>query len=138
MIRRPPRSTRTDTLFPYTTLFRSLRIADIPKFNQLWFPIAELLSGLHCEHPSAEAVGQEILLPNPLCALVRVASSCPLPQTLPNLHPDALESAACHDVPMVVRPTLNHRVERLHQRSEERRVGEEWGRTVRRWWGQDT
>src|SRR3546814_1772531 len=32
MIRRPPRSTRTDTLFPYTTLFRSiplLRIAGI-------------------------------------------------------------------------------------------------------------
>src|SRR3546814_1751746 len=30
MIRRPPRSTRTDTLFPYTTLFRShhLRRAD--------------------------------------------------------------------------------------------------------------
>src|SRR3546814_1585433 len=25
MIRRPPRSTRTDTLLPYTTLFRSLR-----------------------------------------------------------------------------------------------------------------
>src|SRR3546814_7924919 len=25
MIRRPPRSTRTDTLFPYTTLFRSLK-----------------------------------------------------------------------------------------------------------------
>src|SRR3546814_6671510 len=25
MIRRPPRSTRTDTLFPYTTLFRSYR-----------------------------------------------------------------------------------------------------------------
>src|SRR3546814_2396627 len=27
MIRRPPRSTRTDTLFPYTTLFRSHRQA---------------------------------------------------------------------------------------------------------------
>src|SRR3546814_9594766 len=28
MIRRPPRSTRTDTLFPYTTLFRSeMRVA---------------------------------------------------------------------------------------------------------------
>src|SRR3546814_9563242 len=26
MIRRPPRSTRTDTLFPYTTLFRSVRV----------------------------------------------------------------------------------------------------------------
>src|SRR3546814_17762664 len=28
MIRRPPRSTRTDTLFPYTTLFRSLKPGD--------------------------------------------------------------------------------------------------------------
>src|SRR3546814_19915168 len=28
MIRRPPRSTRTDTLFPYTTLFRSPRIPE--------------------------------------------------------------------------------------------------------------
>src|SRR3546814_2912210 len=27
MIRLPPRSTRTDTLFPYTTLFRSVRAA---------------------------------------------------------------------------------------------------------------
>src|SRR3546814_8198887 len=26
MIRRPPRSTRTDTLFPYTTLFRSVQV----------------------------------------------------------------------------------------------------------------
>src|SRR3546814_6753114 len=44
MIRRPPRSTRTDTLFPYTTLFRSshetypsrtwqARISDIPVRN---------------------------------------------------------------------------------------------------------
>src|SRR3546814_13930665 len=29
MMRRPPRSTRTDTLFPYTTLFRSVRAADV-------------------------------------------------------------------------------------------------------------
>src|SRR3546814_14642002 len=29
MIRRPPRSTRTDTLFPYTTLFRSCAAAHI-------------------------------------------------------------------------------------------------------------
>src|SRR3546814_9054814 len=29
MIRRPPRSTRTDTLFPYTTLFRSI-VAQVP------------------------------------------------------------------------------------------------------------
>src|SRR3546814_7463564 len=30
MIRRPPRSTRTDTLFPYTTLFRSVAIDQWP------------------------------------------------------------------------------------------------------------
>src|SRR3546814_2652130 len=34
MIRRPPRSTRTDTLFPYTTLFRSDRAL---KFRHLLF-----------------------------------------------------------------------------------------------------
>src|SRR3546814_10941717 len=37
MIRRPPRSTRTDTLFPYTTLFRSMdqssRIAELDRFK---------------------------------------------------------------------------------------------------------
>src|SRR3546814_5845742 len=30
MIRRPPRSTRTDTLFPYTTLFRSIGSLTLP------------------------------------------------------------------------------------------------------------
>src|SRR3546814_15240985 len=32
MIRRPPRSKRTDTLFPYTTLFRS--VESLPRFRQ--------------------------------------------------------------------------------------------------------
>src|SRR3546814_13492308 len=31
MIRRPPRSTRTDTLFPYTTLFRSRARCEAPE-----------------------------------------------------------------------------------------------------------
>src|SRR3546814_2108736 len=36
MIRRPPRSTRTDTLFPYTTLFRSLcKIKGVDIFEQM-------------------------------------------------------------------------------------------------------
>src|SRR3546814_16194194 len=39
MIRRPPRSTRTDTLFPYTTLFRSELVLDI-------FPLARLVADL--------------------------------------------------------------------------------------------
>src|SRR3546814_629419 len=33
MIRRPPRSTRTDTLFPYTTLFRSMLTAERSALN---------------------------------------------------------------------------------------------------------
>src|SRR3546814_2873355 len=33
MIRRPPRSTRTDTLFPYTTLFRSATPASAARFR---------------------------------------------------------------------------------------------------------
>src|SRR3546814_11052657 len=35
MIRRPPRSTRTDTLFPYTTLFRSFPVGEVIKGGRL-------------------------------------------------------------------------------------------------------
>src|SRR3546814_19020230 len=47
MIRRPPRSTRTDTLFPYTTLFRSwgegevclmIQIRNSPALDAFWMP----------------------------------------------------------------------------------------------------
>src|SRR3546814_14506082 len=34
MIRRPPRSTRTDTLFPYTTLFRSQACVFVGEFHR--------------------------------------------------------------------------------------------------------
>src|SRR3546814_7168112 len=39
MIRRPPRSTRTDTLFPYTTLFRSVPQLGAPLPGDLGGPI---------------------------------------------------------------------------------------------------
>src|SRR3546814_9982382 len=42
MIRRPPRSTRTDTLFPYTTLFRSdssSRLLEFGGGGALRFPV---------------------------------------------------------------------------------------------------
>src|SRR3546814_20886961 len=42
MIRRPPRSTRTDTLFPYPTLFRSLGIAVVEQRRHLF---------VQAEHP---------------------------------------------------------------------------------------
>src|SRR3546814_13838258 len=52
MIRRPPRSTRTDTLFPYTTLFRSgvLRLVD----QQVIEATVELE-----QHPGDAAVARE-------------------------------------------------------------------------------
>src|SRR3546814_5626865 len=40
MIRRPPRSTRTDTLFPYTTLFRS------PRLRRYMVLVLQCLGGL--------------------------------------------------------------------------------------------
>src|SRR3546814_1258019 len=49
MIRRPPRSTRTDTLFPYTTLFRSQDGQAL-----LYRQAAEQLA-LHRLHPSDSA-----------------------------------------------------------------------------------
>src|SRR3546814_4784359 len=44
MIRRPPRSTRTDTLFPYTTLFRSLgtRAVDLSAVKRLADQLARI------------------------------------------------------------------------------------------------
>src|SRR3546814_17830337 len=52
MIRRPPRSTRTDTLFPYTTLFRSdleqLILVGLKQFvaRQVVEDFAQILSGV--------------------------------------------------------------------------------------------
>src|SRR3546814_6100176 len=45
MIRRPPRSTRTDTLFPYTTLFRSVVVASILVCLVTWFVIEKTRLG---------------------------------------------------------------------------------------------
>src|SRR3546814_19567310 len=51
MIRRPPRSTRTDTLFPYTTLFRSENVTDRlaleRSYNTLTAVQRETLNNLH-------------------------------------------------------------------------------------------
>src|SRR3546814_8467189 len=46
MIRRPPRSTRTDTLFPYTTLFRSWSAA--PDRRSIWRHGPTVVRGACC------------------------------------------------------------------------------------------
>src|SRR3546814_1954828 len=50
MIRRPPRSTRTDTLFPYTTLFRSRLAVEMQDVTQ-W--LDEALNRWHLMRPEA-------------------------------------------------------------------------------------
>src|SRR3546814_5954202 len=62
MIRRPPRSTRTDTLFPYTTLFRShrARVACRVEHSRLW------LAGAVPEWPARDVhVGRTGAAPRP-------------------------------------------------------------------------
>src|SRR3546814_5340039 len=51
MIRRPPRSTRTDTLFPYTTLFRSPDT--LPGYAATFSPDGSELAYLSLERPVA-------------------------------------------------------------------------------------
>src|SRR3546814_13683629 len=55
MIRRPPRSTRTDTLFPYTTLFRSAPAIcnrDIIVYCQTYWSEPMEITGRSVEHTS--------------------------------------------------------------------------------------
>src|SRR3546814_14309395 len=55
MIRRPPRSTRTDTLFPYTTLFRS-RSEEKERVLHSATTIPETITAQHEPEPGATAV----------------------------------------------------------------------------------
>src|SRR3546814_5005177 len=57
MIRRPPRSTRTDTLFPYTTLFRSAGQAEHEQqfaVKPALVPIAAVEGEHQPEHPDED------------------------------------------------------------------------------------
>src|SRR3546814_13981465 len=58
MIRRPPRSTRTDTLFPYTTLFRS---------GRLQRQVHEMLAVLAADGGDGGLGGQRVARPYLVC-----------------------------------------------------------------------
>src|SRR3546814_13699563 len=57
MVRRPPRSTRTDTLFPYTTLFRSAGQLAATSTGALDLGITDV-SGDLVAHSNGGAIGQ--------------------------------------------------------------------------------
>src|SRR3546814_11272573 len=114
MIRRPPRSTRTDTLFPYTTLFRSDRYLSSE---------AEIEAAL-----STMMESRDILFRDNVAISGHRASSRPLLSGLA----EAIGMCA----------NLDERFEKLcsqldkSDRSEERRVGKECVSTGRTLWAQ--
>src|SRR3546814_20732553 len=112
MIRRPPRSTRTDTLFPYTTLFRAIGVVLDP---QALASAAELAKGL-AQLGGGVGVGAvdpdaDVLHHRGLPRLAQVG-----------------RAGQQHEPPVAAE------VEALEERSAERRVGKGCGRKCRSWW----
>src|SRR3546814_11683540 len=109
MIRRPPRSTRTDTLFPYTTLFRSYWGCPIPV--------------IHCAACGPQPVPVDAL---PVALPEDVAFDRP---GNPLVHHPTWKHTTC--------PKCGGAGQRdTDTRSEERRVGKECVSTCRSLWSQ--
>src|SRR3546814_14267849 len=108
MIRRPPRSTRTDTLFPYTTLFRSERLKNALRAGRRLAIVGGGYIGLEVA-ASARALEAEVtVIERDLRLLARVA---------------------CPEL-----STFFHEYHAKQGGSEERRVGKECVSTCRSRW----
>src|SRR3546814_11062152 len=112
MIRRPPRSTRTDTLFPYTTLFRSGQNA-VRRYSAIGD------EGLHAARSGSGKAARGPLVERWHCG--------PWPRSR---YRDAGQRI-CAGCPGSIG---RWRDGRAAKRSEERRVGKEWVSTCRYWW----
>src|SRR3546814_11048747 len=112
MIRRPPRSTRTDTLFPYTTLCRSVRRR---KEHRLIEKMLARLPGGARDLPEVKAVERMV--------------DCKALNVVQLIHePPGWQTGARHSE--FSRSTM----EANWARTEEGCVGNEVVRTVRSWW----
>src|SRR3546814_12164291 len=107
MIRRPPRSTRTDTLFPYTTLFRSDRL---------------LVDTLTAASNAQRGKAPETRL------LFRVVFRLLAAKVLQDRHHPYAQGWDAADLASILRAIESY------YRSEERRVGKECVRTCRSGW----
>src|SRR3546814_9709807 len=87
MIRRPPRSTRTDTLFPYTTLFRSVGLAWAHIFAHILVP--ELMAVARTRVPAHQAHHGEDDAGNAVHDFLRRGVIGPISRTGGGEHPEA-------------------------------------------------
>src|SRR3546814_19381909 len=132
MIRRPPRSTRTDTLFPYTTLFRSPLRDEQEVFSAVSGTLGDRIRAI----PDGET-GERTNWINWQKSVIDQAPMLEKRQhvegygavqvDLYSRKPDAESDA--------VFPPLGYESAELKSyRSEERRVGKEWVRSFRSRW----
>src|SRR3546814_16154937 len=121
MIRRPPRSTRTDTLFPYTTLFRSIRnvycvsITGLVRLRPEGTGNADLRSG------EIEILCREIEILNPSVTPPFQLDDDNLSET----------TRLTHRVLDLRRPQMQNNLMLRYRDSEERSVGKEVDGTCR-------
>src|SRR3546814_12925313 len=126
MIRRPPRSTRTDTLFPYTTLFRSAKPQEL---NQA---INDVRKGRKADTASAE--DQYDALKKYTRDLTQAVVDGKLDPVI------GRDEEIRRTMQVLSRRTKNNPVligepgVGTNARSEERCVGKEWGSTCRSRW----
>src|SRR3546814_15401621 len=124
MLRPPPISTRTDTLFPYTTLFRSVHV---PIAGLALLPL--LLGTPILLGPIQIALLEMII--DPVCALVFEAE-----QEEENLmqRPPRAPQERLFNLPLVASSVFQGGLALAVLRSEERRVGQECVSTCRSRW----
>src|SRR3546814_12698053 len=125
MIRRPPRSTRTDTLFPYTTLFRSLcDIRLVDDANYPWLIVVPRVVDA-CELFDLDSRQRGALIEEIVCA----------EQALKALFtPDKLNVAALGNAVRTLPVHVIARHTNAPSSTEERRVGKECVRTSSSRW----
>src|SRR3546814_11014433 len=114
MIRRTPRSTRTDTLFPYTTLFRSAAFG-LVQLDKLDRNIAAREHNFKRQLDFFSRYEEWFILPRQMPASRTGWLAFPL-----TIRPDA--------------PFTRTQMQIWFERSEERRVGKEWCSTLRAGW----
>src|SRR3546814_19124704 len=125
MRRRPPRSTRTDTLFPYTTLFRSERAAGA-------VGMARIDAGIGEDHAAVR--GDQRVLDHFAGGVAALGEQRAAAVEHRRLAAERLQFGHVGGREGGDPPEAADGGGRGGLRSEERRVGEGGGRTGRSWW----